>query len=210
MQSHHSVRQPVHIDRMIVDHTFSKTKIVAAVVLIAFGAVGRLLLQDLPNIETITVVSLLAGSLLGGVWTFAVGLAVVGLTDMVIGNTSIALYTWSAWLVMGVFGWIVRRGRGRVLRHAAVLTGMGLLGNAFFYAWTNFGVWHIGGLYPHTFDGLMLSYAMGLPFLKYQLLSTVMIVPAVSVVALWVWKKIAAREPAVRITPAPVYVRADE
>lgn len=189
-------------------------------VLITFGAVGRLLLQDLPNIETITVVSLLAGSLLGGVWTFVVGLAVVGLTDMVIGNTSIALYTWSAWAVMGVFGWVVRHGRvrhgrSRVLRHAAVLTGMGLLGNVFFYLWTNFGVWHVGGLYPHTVDGLVLSYVMGLPFLKYQLLSTLMIVPALSVVALRAWKHVEVRETqqklnAAHMSPAPVYVDTDQ
>ncbi len=196
-------------------NAFSRVKIVTAVVLIAFGAVGRLLLQDMPNIETITVVSLLAGSLLGGVWTVVVGLAVVAVTDMVIGNTAIALFTWSAWAVMGVFGWMVRRGRGRVLRHAAALTGMGLLGNAFFYAWTNFGVWHIGGLYSHTFDGLMLSYIMGLPFLKYQLLSTLMFVPGVSVVALVLWRRFAERESVVRDAqqsagvPAtvPVYVR---
>lgn len=171
----------------ISSHQFSKTKLITAAILILFGSVGRYLLKDIPNVETITVVSLLAGSLLGGVWTVVVGLAVVATTDMIIGNTSILFYTWSAWAAMGVLGWVLRKREKKPLRHALELTGMGVLGNVFFYLWTNFGVWHIGGLYPHTLNGLMQSYIMGLPFLKYQLISTLLIVPSVSVVALTAW-----------------------
>ncbi|MBI2411324.1 MAG: hypothetical protein HYV32_05525 [Candidatus Kerfeldbacteria bacterium] len=166
---------------------FTKKKLITVAILILFGAVGRYLLKDIPNIETITVVSLLAGSLLGGVWTLVVGLAVVATTDMLIGNTSILLYTWSAWTAMGVFGWVLRKREKKPFRHALALTGMGILGNVFFYLLTNFGVWHIGGLYPHTLNGLAQSYIMGLPFLKYQFISTLIIVPSVSIVALTVW-----------------------
>lgn len=160
--------------------------------LIIFGVIGRLLLEDLPNIETLTVVSLLAGSLLGGPWTFIVGLASVAISDMVIGNTMIFLYTWSAWLFMGVFGWVLRRRPKRIFWHTLELTGMGICGNVFFYLWTNFGVWQLGGLYPHTAKGLVMSYLMGLPFLQLQLLSTLVIVPLVSVVALPLWKTLVA------------------
>ena len=169
---------------MKISHPFHSVQLVTAILLIAFGVVGRYLLKDIPNIETITVVSLLAGSLLGGVWTIAVGLLVVAMSDIAIGNTTILLYTWSAWAAMGIFGWIVRKRAKRPLRHALELTGMGLLGNVFFFAWTNFGVWHIGWLYPHTIDGLIACYVAGIPFLKYQLVSTVLFVPSVSVVTL--------------------------
>lgn len=169
---------------------FTKAKVITAAALIIFGATSRYLLKDVPNIETITVVSLLAGSLLGGVWTFVVGLAVVGITDMLIGNTIIFAYTWSAWAVMGLFGFVIRKRAKKPVRHALELTGMGLLGVGFFYAWTNLGVWHVGRMYPHTFDGLIASYVAGIPFLKNQLMSTLMFVPTVSVVTIAAWNRL--------------------
>ncbi|MFH1426834.1 MAG: DUF6580 family putative transport protein [Candidatus Kerfeldbacteria bacterium] len=168
---------------------FTVLKVVSAVVLIAFGAGGRYLLKDVPNIETITVVALLAGSLLGGVWTIIVGLVVVAITDIFIGNTSIMLYTWSAWAAVGLFGWAVRKRGKTPLRHSFELTGMGLFANVFFYAWTNFGVWQMGWMYPKTLDGLVMSYVAGLPFLKYQMIGTLIIVPSVSFIALHAWKR---------------------
>lgn len=168
--------------------SFSALKLVTAVLLIAFGAGGRYVLQDVPNIETIMVVSLLAGSLLGGVWTMAVGLIAIGITDIAIGNTSILLYTWTAWAAMGLLGFVLRKREKKIVRHSLELTGMGVLGTLLFFVWTNFGVWHIGGLYPHTLDGLMTSYVMALPFLRMHLVSTLLVVPAVSIVALTAWK----------------------
>jgi hypothetical protein len=173
-------------------YQFSTIKIITAAALIGFGATGRYLLQDLPNIETITVVSLLAGSLLGGIYTVIVGLSVVAITDIAIGNTAILLYTWSAWAAMGAFGWVLRKRNKKPLRHSLELTGAGLAGTLFFYAWTNFGVWHLGGLYPHTVAGLLQSYLMGLPFLKYQLIGTLLIVPSVSFIALAAWNRLPA------------------
>lgn len=167
--------------------SFSALKLVTAVLLIAFGAGGRYVLQDVPNIETIMVVSLLAGSLLGGVWTMTVGLVAIGITDIAIGNTYILLYTWTAWAAMGLLGWVLRKREKRIFRHSLELTGMGVVGTLLFFVWSNFGVWHIGGLYPHTLDGLMTSYVMALPFLRMHLVSTLLIVPAVSIVALTAW-----------------------
>lgn len=172
---------------------FSRAKIFTAVLLIAFGAIGRYLLKDIPNVETITTVTLLAGSLLGGPWTFVVGLVTVGITDIAIGNTNILLYTWSAWAAMGFFGWVLRKREKKPLRHSLELTGMGLLGNIFFYVWTNFGVWQLSGMYAKTWEGLVACYIAAIPFLKMQLLSTVMIVPLVSVVTLYVWNAYARR-----------------
>ena len=181
----------MHTSAFFSKDNFTKAKLITAVAFIIFGSVSRYLLQDFPNIETITVVSLLAGSLLGGVWTIAVGLIVVAVTDMAIGNTIIFAYTWSAWAVMGFFGYALRNREKKTIRHSLELTGMGLLGVLFFYVWTNFGVWHVGRLYPHTLAGLTASYVAGIPFLKYQLLGTLMIVPVVSAAAIAVWNRVA-------------------
>lgn len=179
--------------------------------LIAIGVIGRLLLQDMPNVETLTAVTLLAGSLLGGPWAALVGFVSAAATDMIIGNTDILYYTWSAWAAMGVFGYALRKREKRTVRHSLELTGMGVLGNLFFYAWTNFGVWHIGMLYPKTVDGLMQAYLMGLPFLRVQLLSTLIIVPVVSMIAIAAYKKLPAllaRAEAIEATGADQHAKA--
>ncbi len=164
-----------------------------AIGLIVFGIITRYALKDLPNIETITSVTILAGALLGGGWGMVVGIATVAGSDMLIGNTNILYYTWSAWLLVGLFGLMTRYSQNAKLgKQILKFTGAGLVSNLLFFAWTNFGVWHIGGLYPHTASGLMESYVMGLPFLRNQLLSTLVMLPAVSVVAIAVWNKLPA------------------
>ncbi len=50
--------------------------------------------------------------------------------------------------------------------------GGALTGAILFYLITNFGVWILGG-YDFTFDGLITSYTMAIPFFGYTVLSTI-------------------------------------
>jgi len=164
-------------------------KLIAAVVLIALGSVGRILLMDFPNVETITVVSLLGGALLGGVYILIVPLATVALTDMYIGNDPILLFTWSAWAVIGLLGWLLRRSK-KDYAFGLKLTGMGIAASLFFFIWTNFGVWLMWPqMYSHTWSGLVQCYVMALPFLKMSLLGNLIIVPAVSFPLIFILKQ---------------------
>lgn len=156
---------------------------VAAIVLILFGIFGRLLLR-FPNVETVTAATLLAGVLLGGWYSVIVPLCVIAITDMLIGNTNILLYTWSAWVLIGVGALLFNRWK-RFSKYsgwvfAGGMAGLGVVSSVFFFVWTNFGVWHLDGLYPHTLSGLEASYIAGLPFLKYSLVGNMVIVPIAS------------------------------
>ncbi|OGY83699.1 MAG: hypothetical protein A3F54_04930 [Candidatus Kerfeldbacteria bacterium RIFCSPHIGHO2_12_FULL_48_17] len=167
-------------------------RIAAAGFLIAIGLVGRWALYGISNVETIMVVSLLAGVLLGGMYAVIVPLAVVAVSDVVIGNESILLYTWSAWLLVGLFGWVLRRFTGLAqARHwlfALGMGGSGIVGTVFFYLWTNFGVWQLYDYYAPTWQGLMASYVAGLPFLLYQLAGNIVIVPVISLAFVLMWR----------------------
>ncbi len=170
---------------------FKRNTIVLAATLIILGIVGRLVMQAYPNVEILTAVSIIAGALLGPYLGLAVALfAVIG-SDMFIGNTNILLYTWSAWAVIGLSSAVLKY-RGREVKHVWLdtlkFTGFGIVTTLFFYAWTNFGVWHLSGMYPHTMNGLLQSYINALPFLRNQLLGNLLIVPIVSVVLLSVVK----------------------
>ena len=49
---------------------------------------------------------------------------------------------------------------------------MTIVSSLLFFLITNFSVWLIYDYYPKTFEGLLLCYTMGIPFVKNTILST--------------------------------------
>lgn len=167
-------------------------KFILATILIIFGISGRLIIET-PNVETVMAASIIAGALLGPYWGVFVGLTAVVGSDMILGNTNILWYTWSAWALIGILAAFAKLNPNKSVWSSALkLTGAGVIGTALFYIWTNFGVWHLSGMYAHTWSGLVQSYIMGLPFLRNQLLGNLLIVPVASVITLTILKYIPA------------------
>lgn len=183
---------------------FTRKNLIIAFALIAIGITARLLLEPYPNIEPIMAVSIIAGALLGPYLGLAVALFTVIGSDVVIGNTNILAYTWTAWAFIGAFSTILKKNKAKTRLGLDTLkfTGWGLLGTIFFYLWTNFGVWQLTAMYPHTFAGLIQSYIMGLPFLRYQLLGNLIIVPVLSFTILAAWQFASIKLRAARKTEA--------
>ncbi|MDD5566600.1 MAG: hypothetical protein PHH01_00190 [Patescibacteria group bacterium] len=151
-------------------------KAVLAVGLIIIGICSRTVFHIAPNVELVTTLSLVAGFFLGGIYAFAVPLGIMVGSDMAIGNTSIFVFTWSAYLIGGGLGLGLRL---LGLNKKIVLAGLGsgLAFSLFFYLYTNFGVWLITPWYEKSLSGLLYCYYMGLPFLKPQLIGNVVLVP---------------------------------
>ena len=161
------------LKRFLFNISMNKTKFLAAFLLIAFGIIGRLLLVKfikMPNLEIITSFSLIAGTMLGGIFTFVIPLVIIAVTDTYFGNTSILLFTWSAFCIIGIFGWLLRKRKSLSYRFIAKMTGLGIVSSLFFYLYTNFGWWLLSNMYAHTWQGLIQCYLMGLPFFKTNLL----------------------------------------
>ena len=153
------------------------------VTLAALAVVWRLVRADLgapPNLELVTAATFAATILLRSRWAFVVPLAVTVVSDVVLGNTAIALFTWSAWLVVGLGSLLARDTTG--WRRAAAGGAGGDAGARWGVAGTNFGVWLQGrGVwYPAGADGLVASYVAGLPFLRTMLLGNLVLVPLVA------------------------------
>ena len=124
-------------------------------------AIGERLWFDLgPNVELVMTASVLASIYLGRRWGVGVALVSLMISDFFLGNSLIMIFTWSAFALIA-FG-------GKMIKGPLMGAGYGLVGALFFYFYTNFGVWLIGNLYPHTFSGLINCYMMGLPFLRLQ------------------------------------------
>ena len=141
-----------------------------------------------PNIELVTTALVLSSFYFGKKSSFWLTFAVIAFSDVVIGNSNIFLFTWSGFLIpaflssrlITLFKLISQRLTNLWSGLKLIpLISVGLFSNLFFYLWTNFGVWLLDswGMYPDTFQGLLLSYINALPFLKNQILSTFIFVP---------------------------------
>jgi hypothetical protein len=124
-----------------------------------------------PNIELVTTVMILATFYIGKKEAFWLIAVVMILSDLVLGNTNIFLFTWSGFLIPVL---LIKK-----LHNPLSGLGIGLGSNLFFYIWTNFGVWTLDswGMYPKTIQGLVSCFINGLPFLKYQFTSTLLFLP---------------------------------
>ncbi len=129
-----------------------------------------------PNLELITLATILSAFYLDKKTTFLLAFGTIALSDLAIGNSNIFIFTWSGiilpLLTINIF---------KKLKINKIFAGTlaSISSNLFFFIWTNFGVWALDswGMYPNTALGLMQSYINGLPFLKYQLTSTLFFVP---------------------------------
>ncbi len=159
--------------------------------LILLGVVLRVAMQNLPNIEPITLIAIFGGAyFVKKEYALIVPLAIIAISDLVIGNTGIAMATWSAWAIIGGAATLLHYKKDKKTFPLFAIAG-GAIANIFFYLWTNFGVWLQGTMYPMTGEGLIQSYVMGLPFLRNQLLSNAIMIGSVAV-AIVVLQSVAA------------------
>ena len=150
------------------------------IVLFAIALLERVVFDLGANIEIVTATIVLTSIYVGRKEAFWLALAIMAVSDRIIGNTSILLFTWSGFLIPALFlnGIIKKLGKKGVGKFFTG-TGAGLGTNLFFFVWTNFGVWLLDswGMYPKTLIGLLMSYVNGLPFLRYQLISSLIFIP---------------------------------
>lgn len=147
-----------------------------ALLLVAIAIAGRTIIHLGPNIEFLTVTSLLAAVYLPKKYAFFVPLAAVGLSDMILKNTSIFIFTWSAWIIIGLSGLLLKKIIKRYKKTVITATGWSLITAIFFFLWTNFGVWYQGWCPPGA-SGLIQCYVDGLTFLKMNIFGGVLFVP---------------------------------
>jgi len=149
--------------------------------LLIFVAVLERVVWDLgPNLELVTWALVLASLYLPKKFAAIVALLALALSDLIIGNSMIFVFTWSGFVLPAlVLPYInsFKNKSGWVKSLAATASGLGT--NLFFFVWTNFGVWLTDswGMYDNNAFGLLHSYINGLPFLKYSVFSTFLVIP---------------------------------
>jgi hypothetical protein len=173
-------------------------RITAAFLLIGIGVLGRVFLVNiLPDSPSfiftfngvtqplfmidlffiVAVVAILSGLILGGIYTFIVPLSVMAITDIILGNNYIFLFTWSGFALMALIGYLLKTKNSFKIKKTPSIIGFSLIGVLFFDIWTNFGCWL--GWYPHNIEGLSLCFTVALPFMFWHLLSTAVLLTVI-------------------------------
>ena len=140
--------------------------------LVLLAAASRLLPHP-PNATPIAAMALFGGAYLGKRYALWTPLTALAVSDLILGWHATWPFVYGAFLLTGLIGLLLRGHR----RPGFVL-GAALLSSFLFFTLTNFGVWLAGGLYPHTFPGLLACYSAALPFFRNTLLGDILFTAA--------------------------------
>jgi hypothetical protein len=142
----------------------SKTTILA-VALIVIG-IGLRIIPHTANFAPVGAIALFAGAILSLRTALWLPLAIMIGSDLIIGLHPTVAFTWGGFLLVALFGTLLRDNRN------IVRVPLGAISAALiFYIVSNFGVWLEGKIYPPTWQGLIECYTMALPFLRTSFLA---------------------------------------
>ena len=139
-----------------------KQSLAVGIVLITAAACARLIPHP-PNVTPVIAMALVGGMYLDRKTGFIVPLAALFLSDIVLGFHGLMTYVYGSIMVTVFIGMQVQR-----KKNALTVVGGSLLSSILFFGVTNAGVWLQGGgrVYPMTFEGLLLSYTLAIPFFR--------------------------------------------
>jgi hypothetical protein len=147
-----------------------------AILLFIIGFGGRILLHDYPNFETVMVSIFLASMLLPLSMSFIVTISIIGFSDLYLGyfgTSKIILFTYSGFLIVSlVTSKFKNQIKGNYNSNTVYkFSASGIIFAGIYDVWTNFGVFLLS--YELTFGNLIIVYILGIPFMIYHLLSSV-------------------------------------
>lgn len=152
--------------------------------LISLAVIWRIInnrLMIAPNLEIITAASALAAVILRSKIAIVVPILSMIISDLIIGNSSIFIFTWSAFALIGVASLFMTRFNKQPLKQVGYSFGFAIASSFTFFVVTNLGVW-LQGWYPATLAGLIDCFLLAIPFYKTMLIGNLIIVPSAMVV----------------------------
>lgn len=161
----------------------NKTNLLIIAIFSLWTILFRTSLHIAPNIEFVTALSALSGYLLyKDSKAYLIPLLVMGITDLIIGNSIIFLFTWSGFLLPVLLSKKLLNksffSKNKTIDKLFGSILISLSSTVFFFLWTNLGVVMTTDMYSKDLFGLFSSYLNALPFLKMQLVGNLFFVPA--------------------------------
>ncbi len=136
-----------------------------AFIMISFGILSRVIVHA-PNFTPVLSLALFGGMYLKGRQAVGVPLALMAVSDFMIGFHHVMFFTWGSIVAISVLGlWLKKR------KNFATVLGTSIVSAVVFFIVTNFGAWLTS--YPHTMDGLRQCYILAIPFFRGTFISTI-------------------------------------
>ncbi len=171
------------------------SKIILIIALIMVAVAWRLInyrLSIAPNLELITVVSVLGAITFGWSAGLIIAISSMIISDLFIGNSSIFIFTWSAFAIIGLSASLLKRFNQQPKKQFIGSIGFAVVGSFFFFLFTNLGVW-LQGWYPMTWQGLITCFSLAIPFYRTMLIGNLILVPTTVAIRQLVLNKIDKR-----------------
>ncbi len=162
--------------------------------LIAVAAIWRLInhqYQFAPNLELVTMVSIVAALTFGWRAALLTSVGTMAVSDAIIGNAPILVFTWGSFALIGLGSVILRKLNNKPKTQVLASAGFVVASSTLFFVVTNLGVW-LQGWYPATWAGLIICYQLAIPFYRTMLIGNLIIVP----VAVAAWQFVRVRHAA--------------
>lgn len=158
--------------------------------LTVLGALARIMPHP-PNFAPVGGLSLFAGARLRGWQAYLLPLALMAVTDPLVGGYSFATPFIYASFMISV--WIGTRLRST--ENPFAIGGAAVAASLQFFLISNFGTW-LGSTvtYPHTWSGLASCYVAAIPFYGRTLASDVLYAAALFGLHAWLSRSVAIRE----------------
>lgn len=131
--------------------------------LIVIGVIARLVPHPW-NATPVMAIALFGGTYLSKRWAVLLPLITIVASDAILGWHNTMAFNWIAFALTGMLAWWVRPQPS-----AARIFSASLLGSILFFLITNFGVWAVGGIYPHSQAGLSDCFIAAIPFYRNTL-----------------------------------------
>ncbi|WP_242119358.1 DUF6580 family putative transport protein [Aestuariivivens sediminicola] len=117
------------------------------------------LVPHIPNVTPITAMALFSGVYFSNrKLAFIVPLSAMFLSDLFLGLTTISIFVYLGFVLVGMIGMITRKMNLKSI----------LLSSILFFLITNFGVWLLS--YPKSISGIIECYTLAIPFFRNALI----------------------------------------
>jgi len=159
----------------------SKKTLITLATIVMVGVLSRTIFHIAPNFELITGLTLLSATRLPKNVSWLAPLLMLLISDFIIGNTVIFVFTWSGFAFTYLWGRVNqnRTQNSGIVKRSLNYEVLAIVSVAVFFLWTNLGVVVTSSMYVHNWAGYMESLVMALPFLKIQLISVMLTTPII-------------------------------
>ncbi|MEW5894661.1 MAG: DUF6580 family putative transport protein [Candidatus Omnitrophota bacterium] len=136
-----------------------------AVALLVLGILSRFFIHA-PNYTPVIALALFGGMYLRKEESLWMPLALMAISDLVLGLHQVMVFTWGSVLLISLLGMWQKEKKG-----VLPLAAKSLAAPVLFFILTNFGCWLV--MYPLTFEGFIRCYVAAIPFFRNTLASTI-------------------------------------